>query len=55
MHRKMSLISGVAAFALFGAGVGCLINMARTKKPPMHKAAGCAIKSVGSMIEKMHF
>lgn len=55
MNRKMSVISGVAACALLGASVGCFMNMMKTKKPPLHKTAGSAIKSVGSMIEHMHF
>ncbi len=55
MRRKMSVISGVAACALLGASVGCFVNMMRNKKPPIHKTAGNAIKSVGSMIEHMHF
>ncbi len=55
MKRKMSVISGVAACALLGASMGCFVNMMRTKKTPLHKTAGSAIKSVGSMIEHMNF
>lgn len=55
MGKKMSVITGVAACALLGASVGCFVNMMRNKKPPIHKTAGNAIKSVGSMIEHMHF
>ena len=55
MSRKMSVISGVAACALLGASVGCFVNMMRSKKPPIYKTAGSALKSVGSMIEHMHF
>ena len=55
MNKKMSVVSGVAACALLGASIGCFVNMARSKKPPMHKTAGSAIKSVGSMIERMQF
>lgn len=55
MNRKTSVLSGVAACALLGASVGCFVNMMRSKKTPIHKTAGSAIKSVGSMIEHMHF
>lgn len=55
MKKKMSIVSGVAACALLGASIGCFVNMAKTKKKPMHKTAGNALKSVGSLIEHMNF
>ena len=55
MKKATSMISGLAGCALLGASIGCFVGMAKTKKTPLTKTAGCAIKSVGSMIEKMHF
>lgn len=55
MQKKASLISGIAACALLGASVGCAMNMVKTKKKPVSKTAGNAIKTVGSFIEHMKF
>ncbi len=54
-NKKSPLISGVAGCALLGASMGCFVSMIKNKKTPMHKTAGSAIKTVGSMIERMHF
>ncbi len=55
MNRKMSVVSGVAACALLGASIGCFVNMVKPKKKPLSKTAGNALKTVGSVIEHMHF
>lgn len=54
-NKKSPLISGVAGCALLGASMGCFVSMIKNKKTPMHKTAGSAIKTVGSIIERMHF
>ena len=53
--KNRSLISGVAACALLGASVGCFVSMMKTQKSPLHKTAGNALRSLGSMIEHMRF
>lgn len=55
MKSKTPIISGMAACALLGASVGCFVTMVRSQKTPLHKTAGNALRSLGSMIEHMHF
>lgn len=55
MKNTLTVIGGIAATALVGAGVGYLVKNAKHKRKPMHKTAGQALKSVGAMIEHMNF
>ncbi|MBQ6947806.1 MAG: hypothetical protein IJN42_07140 [Clostridia bacterium] len=55
MKQAMSVIGGIAATALVGAGIGYLVKNNKAKRKPMHKTAGKALKSMGTMIEHMNF
>ncbi len=55
MKHKMSIIGGIAATALVGAGIGYLMKSSKPKRKPINKTAGHALKSVGTMIEHMNF
>lgn len=55
MKTKLSVIGGIAACTLMGAGIGYIMKTAKPKRKPMHKTAGQALKSVGTMIEHMNF